>query len=301
MSTVKALLLCPTAVLLQPRFDAYEHVSRHINKIFREYTDLVEPLSLDEAYLDVTNNRRKEPSATVIARDIKRKIFTRTRITASAGVSYNKFLAKVASGFKKPNGLTVVTPQKAADFIEKLHISQFYGVGKVTEQKMLKLGITTGADLKHKEKAWLIKNFGNAGDFFYNLARGIDERPVEPYSERKSYGKETTFPKDINDIDEITVHLTQLSLEIEEYMGREKIQARTITLKLKYFDFKNITRSITLLEPVFKSRDIMNEIARLLKKTQAGIIKVRLVGISLSHFYDDKTFADKKGQLKLPF
>jgi DNA polymerase IV len=301
MSSAKALLLCPGAILLPPRFDAYEHVSRHINKIFREYTDLVEPLSLDEAFLDVTNNKRKEQSATRIAQDIKRKILQRTKLTASAGVSYNKFLAKVASGYRKPDGLTVVTPQKAAEFIEKLHISQFYGVGQVTEKKMTKLGINTGKDLKMKKKAWLMNNFGSAGAFFYDLARGIDARPVEPHWERKSIGKETTFPRDINDINEIIKHLTELSWEIEEWMNKEKIRAKTVTLKIKYYDFKSITRSTTLKDPVFKSKDIMDCIIPLLKKTDCGKIKIRLAGISMSGFAGEQREADKKGQLDLPF
>lgn len=301
MSSAKAMLLCPAAILLPCRFGAYEHVSRHINKIFREYTDLVEPLSLDEAFLDVTHNKRKEPSATRIAKDIKRKIFQRTKLTASAGVSYNKFLAKVASGYKKPDGLTIVTPQKAAEFIDNLHISQFYGVGQVTEKKMLKLGIKTGKDLKQKDKAWLIKNFGNAGVFFHDLARGIDDRPVEPNWQRKSIGKETTFSKDIDDINEITKCLTELSWDIAGYMDNEKLKAKTVTLKIKYFDFKSITRSISLPEPVDKSKDIMREIMALLKKTDAGKIKIRLAGISLSNFASDKKEQDKTGQLNLPF
>jgi len=301
MSAAKALLLCPTAVLLPPRFDAYEHVSRHINKIFREYTDLVEPLSLDEAFLDVTNNKRKEPSATRIAREIKRRILQRTKLTASAGVSYNKFLAKVASGFKKPDGLTVVTPQKAIEFINKLEIAQFYGVGQVTEKKMLKLGIKTGKDLRAKDRTWLIKNFGSAGYFFHDLARGIDGRQVEPDWERKSMGKETTFPKDIDDKNEILRNLTELAWEIEEWMRGEKLRANTVTLKIKYYDFKSITRSISLKEPVYMARDIMDSIIDLLKKTDAGDIKIRLAGISLSNFSNEGSTKDKKGQLNLPF
>jgi DNA polymerase IV len=290
-----------SAIMLQPRFDAYGHVSRHINKIFREYTDLVEPLSLDEAFLDVTRNKRKEPSATRIAQDIRRKIFQRTRLTASAGVSYNKFLAKVASGYKKPDGMTIVTPQKAAEFIEKLHVSQFYGVGRVTEKKMINLGIITGKDLKMRKKSWLIENFGSSGAFFYDLARGIDDRPVEPHWERKSIGKETTFPRDISDINEIVRHLTELSWEIEEWMVREKLKARTVTLKIKYHDFQSITRSITLKEPVYKSTGIMDCIIPLLKKTDSGKIKIRLAGISLSNFAGESREVDKKGQLDLPF
>lgn len=301
MSTAKALLLCPGAILLPPRFDAYEHVSRHINKIFREYTDIVEPLSLDEAFLDVTDNKKKEPSATRIAKEIKRKILARTNLTASAGVSYNKFLAKVASGFKKPDGLTVVTPEKAAEFIDKLTIGQFYGVGQVTEKKMKKYGINTGADLKKRDKAWLIRAFGSAGDFFYGLARGIDTRPVEPFWERKSYGKETTFSRDIDDMKEIMRYLTEVSWELETWLLKEKLKAKTVTLKIKYFDFKSITRSITLPRPIASSKEIMGLVPDLMKKTEAGRVKIRLAGISLSHFTGDAQEAQKKGQLDLPF
>lgn len=301
MATATALRLCPAAILLPPRFDAYEHVSRHINKIFREYTNLVEPLSLDEAFLDVTINKRKEPSATRIARDIKKKILMRTKLTASAGVSYNKFLSKVASGFKKPDGLTVVTPDKAAEFIGKLHISQFYGVGKVTEKKMLELGIKNGKDLLALDKASLVRSFGRAGIFFYSLARGIDDRPVEPFWERKSLGKETTFPRDIGDLEEINRSLSELSGELDGWMTAKKLTAKTVTLKLKYHDFKSITRSVTMEKPVSKSRDIMAAISGLLKKTEAGKIKIRLAGISLSNLTGTDIKPDKNGQLDLPF
>jgi DNA polymerase IV len=301
MSTAKALLLCPKAILLPPRFDAYEHVSRHINKIFHEYTDLVEPLSLDEAFLDVTVNKRKEPLATKIAKDIKRKIFVRTKLTASAGVSYNKFLAKVASGFKKPDGLTVVTPQKAAEFIDKLHISQFYGVGQVTEKKMISLGIKNGADLKSQSKEFLTRHFGKAGAFFYDLARGIDDRPVEPDWERKSIGKETTFSRDIDDKTEMMRVLTELAWEIEGWMKNNRQKAKTVTLKVKYFDFQGITRSHTLPSYIYKANDIMEHIPLLMKKTEAGKKKVRLLGISLSHLKSTDEPSIQTGQLDLPF
>ncbi len=301
MSTAKALLLCPKAILLPPRFGAYEHASRHINKIFREYTDLVEPLSLDEAFLDVTANKRKEPLATKIAKDIKRKIYIRTKLTASAGVSYNKFLAKVASGFKKPDGLTVVTPEKAPDFIGKLRIVDFYGVGQVTEKKMINLGIKTGADLKKQTKEFLAKHFGKAGSFFYDLARGIDDRPVEPDWERKAIGKETTFSHDIDDKTEMMRILTELAWEIEEWMKNNRQKAKTVTLKVKYFDFQGITRSITLPSPVYKSKDIMDQMPSLLKKTDAGKKKIRLLGISLSGLLNMDATAPKSGQLDLPF
>lgn len=301
MSTAKALLLCPKAVLLPPRFGAYEHVSRHINKIFHEYTSLVEPLSLDEAFLDVTNNRKKEPVATKIAAEIKKKILIRTKLTASAGVSYNKFLAKVASGYKKPDGLTVVTPQKAPEFIDKLSIGDFYGVGQVTEKKMLALGIRNGADLKKQSREFLSRHFGKAGGLFYELSRGIDERPVEPDWERKSIGKETTLSHDIVDKTEMMRILTELAWEVEEWMKNNRKKAKTVTLKVKYFDFESITRSVTLPSHICRSGDIMEHIPVLMKKTDAGKKKVRLLGISLSNLQDMDRPSIQTGQLDLPF
>jgi DNA polymerase-4 len=292
--------LCPDAVLLPPRFGAYEHISRLINRIFHEFTDLVEPLSLDEAFLDVTKNKKNEISATRIAREIKRRILLRTKLTASAGVSYNKFLAKVASGFKKPDGLTVVPPEKALKFIEKLPVGQFYGVGTVTEKKMLALGIKTGAELRKKSRVELIKLFGSAGAFFYDLARGVDERPVETDWERKSMGRETTFSVDIDSRSEMIHALGELARDVEEWMLRKNLKARTITLKIKYYDFKSITRSVSVKEPVSRAAEIMGFLIGLLDKTDAGKIKIRLIGLSLSNFTGKKPDEKKSGQMDLP-
>jgi len=217
MSTAKAMQLCPQAILVHPNFDKYEKVSGEINEIFHEYTGLVEPASLDEAYLDVTENEKGIASATEIAKQIKQKIYEKTRLTASAGVSYNKFLAKIASGFKKPDGLTVVAPKDADAFISKLAIGNFHGVGKVTEKEMHNIGVRTGLDLKKKTMEELTEHFGKSGEWFYNLGLGIDDSPVEPNWERKSIGRETTLPEDITDMEKIREILEELCFEVENF------------------------------------------------------------------------------------
>ncbi len=300
MPSATALRLCPQAILKAPRFSAYEHVSRQINRIFRQYTALVEPLSLDEAYLDVTENNKKETSATRIAVEIKKRIFERTSLTASAGVSYNKFLAKTASGYKKPDGLTVITPEKAQEFIDRLDISSFYGVGPATEKKMRQLGINSGSDLRQKKRIFLQEHFGKSGDFFYFLSRGIDERPVEPGQERKSYGRENTFPSDIRDRGEIVRQLKLISDELSDWQLANRISARTVTLKVKYHDFVSITRSCTPGFPVSGKDAVYEQVLKLLKKTQAGIKPIRLLGISLSGLNENQN-SPHKGQMKLNF
>ena len=298
MSTAKALLLCPQCLLVRPNFKKYEEASAVINKIFHEYTNLVEPLSLDEAYLDVTDNFPEIKSATVIARQIKEKIHEQTALTASAGVSYCKFLAKIASGFKKPDGLTVVTPDKAQDFIAKLPVGSFHGVGKVTEKHMHELGIFTGADLKKKSLAELNDNFGKSGAWFYDLARGIDETPVEPNWIRKSVGRETTLARDITDMAKIREILEELCFDVERDLKSEGKKGKTITLKVKYHDFKQVTRSVTIERQVQAGATINKYIQELLLKTEAGKKKIRLLGVSMHGFEDMK---EKPGQMKLVF
>ena len=300
MSTAKALKLCPQAILVYPHFEIYSKVSEDINTIFHEYTDLVEPLSLDEAYLDVTENKASIASATRIAFEIKEKILMKTKLTASAGVSYNKFRAKTASGYKKPDGLTVVTPENAERFISALPIGSFYGVGKVTEKRMLELGIKNGADLKKWGLEDLINNFGKSGDWFYQLARGIDESLVEPYHERQSFGREITLLKDITDMDQIIKILSELAGEVEKILKEYETAGRTITLKVKYFDFKQSTRSITLTNPIQSSNLIMKQVKILLLKTMAGEKKIRLLGIQVSHFKENYR-KNNSIQLELPF
>jgi DNA polymerase-4 len=280
----------------------YRAVSAQVQEIFFEYTDLVEPLSLDEAFLDVTENYKGMPSATLIAREIKKQIYDRTgKLTASAGVSFNKFLAKVASDMNKPDGITVITPDMADEFINKLPIRKFFGVGKVTEGKMLNLGIKSGADLKRYKKEQLIQIFGKSGNYFYDIAHGFDNRPVEPNRIRKSIGKETTFSEDLDDSDKMLEILDDIAVKLENSLMKRDAKGRTITLKVKYFDFQSITRSVTVDEPADSALVIMHYIKPLLSKTDAGTKKVRLLGISVSNFDDQEIKVGKHRQLPLPF
>lgn len=291
MPTRTAYRLCPSGIFVRPRFEVYKHVSMQIREIFHSYTDLVEPLSLDEAFLDVTENKMGIPLATEVAKRIREDIYNRTGLTASAGVSFNKFLAKVASDFHKPNGMTVVTPKRAAVFLERLPIGRFFGVGKVTEEKMHRLGIHNGADLKKETKEYLTRHFGKAGGFYYNIVRGLDNRPVNPHRIRKSVGKERTLSRDTADGKEIMDILQTIAGSLETYLEKHEITGRTVTLKVKYFDFRSITRSITLPEPVSGAAEIMSHIPVLLEKTDAGAVKVRLLGISLSSLNTDEAAA----------
>jgi len=305
MASATAYRLCPDAIFIRPRFDVYRAVSSLIREIFCEYTDLVEPLSLDEAFLDVTENYKGMPSATLIAREIKRKVYDRTGgLTSSAGVSFNKFLAKVASDINKPDGITVITPDMADEFIDRLPIRKFFGVGKVTEEKMFSFEIKTGADLKKFKKEKLIQLFGKSGSYFFNIAHGNDDRPVEPNRIRKSIGKETTFSEDINNTDQMIEVLEDIAAKLENSLIKKDAKGRTITLKMKYFDFQSITRSITIDEPADSASVIMKYVRPLLSKTEAGEKKVRLLGISISNFDDQETSSGKVckyRQLPLPF
>ena len=302
MPSSTAVKRCPQAVFIRPRFDVYLQVSSQIRGIFHEYTDLVEPLSLDEAFLDVTQNFKRMQSATLIAGQIKKAIYARTgRLTASAGVSFNKFLAKVASDFNKPDGITIITPESAAEFIDRLPVRKFFGVGKVTEEKMIDLGIKTGADLKKFNINELIQMFGKSGRYFFKCANGLDDRPVEPNRIRKSIGKETTLHQDIDDTDRMIEILEEIALKLEELLCNRGLKGRTITLKIKYHDFRSITRSVTVDRPVDDAGVIMVHVNSLLTRTEAGKEKVRLLGISLSNFDDESSSANKCGQLPLPF
>ncbi|MCP4179697.1 MAG: DNA polymerase IV [bacterium] len=301
MPAAKAYKLCPQAIFVcDYNFSDYKEVSNQIREIFYDYTDLVEPLSLDEAYLDVTENKKNNPSATRIAQEIRARIQDKTKLTASAGVSYNKFIAKIASDYRKPDGITVVTPEEAVDFVSKLPIGKFWGVGKVTEKRMKGLGINTGADLQKYELYELIELFGKSGPYFYNAARAIDKRNVEPTRIRKSIGRETTLKQDITDLNEIYRILNDIANDIEETMGRYKALASTCTLKVKFHDFKSVTRSFTPDFPINKADEIMNYIWSLVSKTEAGSKPLRLLGISLSGL-SGKGFGEYNPQLELPF
>jgi DNA polymerase-4 len=305
MACATAYRLCPRAVFIRPRFEVYKSVSRQIREIFMQYTHLVEPLSLDEAFLDVTENRCRILSATHIAQQIRSQIYYRTKgLTASAGVSFNKFLAKVASDCNKPNGITVITPDQAPAFIDQLPVRKFFGVGKKTEERMHNLGIKTAADLKQFTLENLIHYFGKAGSYYYHTAHGRDDRPVKPDRVRKSYGKETTLSVDIDDTGQMVAILEELAHRVVDGLHREDKKGFTLTLKVKFTDFQTITRSITLAEPITTTDMVMVKLKRLLANTDAGLRKVRLLGISVSNFLDaqsDNSVDTCWVQLPLPF
>ncbi|QEN03964.1 DNA polymerase IV [Thiospirochaeta perfilievii] len=301
MPTATAYKLCPQGIFVGCNFERIKEASTQVHEIFHKYTDIVEPLSLDEAYLDVTNNKIGEPSATKIAQMIRRDIYQKTKLTASAGVSYNKFIAKVASDFNKPNGITVVPPEKASEFILNLPIRKFWGVGKVTEKKMLKLGIKTGHDLIKYKRYELIELFGKSGPFFYDIVRGIDNREVETHRIRKSIGRENTFKEDILDSIRLIEFLESVATRVETDLKKEGKKALTITLKVTYHDFTKITRSITAPTYIYRAKDIILYIKSLIPKTLIGQKAVRLLGISTSNFQGEEE--DKYGlrQYWLPF
>ena len=281
MPASKAFHLCPHAVFLPPRFHVYKAESKKIRSIFSQYTDLIEPLSLDEAFLDVTCNKKDLTSATRIAQEIKNQIFRELKLTASAGVSFNKFIAKVASDMNKPDGLTVIPPRRGEAFIAALPIRKFFGVGQATEKKMLSLGIKTGADLKKYSRQWLVHHFGKGGEFYFQICRGIDDRPVNPHRIRKSLGKERTLPRDINDLGEIKKILEQIAEELQQLIEQLGFKGKTIALKVKYHDFQCISRSITIPHTITSKDQIIDQVEGLLTKTEAGYKRIRLLGISI--------------------
>lgn len=300
MASRVALRKCPQLIFAKPRFDAYTRVSREIREIFYEYTDLVEPLSLDEAYLDVTENKMNNPSATLIAKEIKQKIKAKTLLTASAGVSYNKFLAKIASDFQKPDGLTVITPAQAEKFIEDLPIEKFYGIGRVTAEKMRKMEIRTGLDLKKFEKNELFRYFGKHGAFYYDIVRGVDMRIVTPDRVRKSLGIEHTFERDLSNLRELFEALSKLTELFEERLKKYNTSGRTLTLKIKFADFKQITRSKTFAYKLF-GKELMYALSEelLIKAITDQEVSIRLLGLSLSNL--DEPTINMNGQLSLDF
>ncbi len=245
MASVTAKRKCPELIFVVPRFAVYKAVSQQIREIFAEHTPLIEPLSLDEAYLDVTENRKQIASATAIAEQIRAQIRAETGLTASAGVSYNKFLAKMASNQRKPDGLFVITPKMGPGFVETLPIGKFHGIGPVTRARMERLGIQTGRDLKAQTLPFLQQHFGKAGPYYYWVARGIDERPVCADRARKSVGAENTFETDLYSAQEIHAGLRPIIEKVWTYCERTGLRARTVTLKVKYADFRQITRSRT--------------------------------------------------------
>jgi DNA polymerase-4 len=282
ISGVLAKKNCPELIFVRPRFDRYKEISKKIHKIFRDYTDLVEPLSLDEAYLDVTKNKKGNPSASLLAQEIRERIFNEVGLTASAGISVNKFVAKIASDYNKPNGQKTVNPDEVISFLEQLPIQKFYGVGKVTAEKMFQLGIFSGLDLKSKSVEFLEKHFGKSGGFYYNVVRGIHNSEVKSNRITKSVAAEHTF--DINLSSEIFMleKLERIAQELERRLKKHQISGKTITLKIKYSDFTQQTRSKTM--PYFISdKALIFETVNELLYQEKMKDSVRLLGISLSN------------------
>lgn len=303
MPGYKAAQLCPELIFVKHRFEVYKNVSTQIHEIFREYTDLIEPLSLDEAYLDVTENKKGIEIATDIAKLIQQQIKETTQLTASAGVSYNKFLAKVASGWKKPNGLTVITPNRATAFVEALPIASFYGIGRVTAERMKQMNIHKGIDLKQLTEDELVHVFGEkSGLYYYQIARAIDERLVVPYRVRKSIGAEETFTENLVDIDAMKSHLKSIADDVARRCEKHHAAGRTVTLKIKYQDFTQVTRSRTLFHYVDSSTEIVAIVNDLLITPTIPTDEVRLLGITLHNLnlveHDFKP-VKKIAQLKL--
>ncbi|WP_176012587.1 DNA polymerase IV [Victivallis sp. Marseille-Q1083] len=298
MPTKTAVRLCPDGIFQPVDMPKYKRVSGRIQDILHRFSDRVEPVSIDEAYLDVTENAQKQPSATLVARAIQRAIYEETMLTASAGVSYNKFLAKIASDLHKPCGLTVITPKNATRFLEQLPIEKFHGIGRATAGRLKGMGVKCGGDLKKFEREALIGLFGKNGSYYYDIVRGIDLRPVETEYERKSYGREITFPHDLDNLDEIVEHVRRLSGRVAQLLAREGLAGRTVTLKVRYENFQTVTRSMSVTVPVGEGRVIAAIAEALLKRTEAGARQVRLLGVTMSNF---PTGAEQNAPIQLEF
>ncbi len=296
MPSKLAIAKCPNLIFVKPRFEVYRNISSQIQVIFRRYTDLLEPIALDEAYLDVTSNKQNIPYASTIARLIRNEIFQETNLTASAGVSMNKFLAKMASGKNKPNGMTVILPEQAQEFVEALPIKKFHGIGKVTAAKMNDLGIRTGADLKERSLEFLVRQFGKSGYYYYNIARAKDERAVEANRIRKSIGAENSFAIDLSNTSSILQELEKIAITLKERIDKHQASGRTITLKVKFSDYQQITRSRTLNIPTSDFKAIFSEAKALFKTIELNNRSIRLLGLSLSNL---DNIAEKIVQLSL--
>lgn len=305
MSSLKAKRLCPDLIFVPGRMEVYKEVSELIHDIFHEYTDIIEPLSLDEAYLDVTTNKQNIPLAVDIARQIKQKIRERYSLVASAGISYNKLLAKIASDYRKPDGLCTIHPAQALSFIANLPIEKFWGVGPVTAKRMHTLGIHDGNQLRAWSLEGLTREFGKAGPLYYNFARGIDSRPVETIKIRKSIGCEHTLEKDINSHSAIIIELYHIASELINRLKGKEFKGNTLTLKVKFHNFTQITRSITQ-EKVLTKMDVILPLAkRLLSEVSYKEYPIRLLGLSVSNPQDEENKKDIHHttweQLTLPF
>ncbi len=283
MPSLTAQRLCPGIIFVKSRFGVYREVSNQIRAIFFDYTDLVEPLSLDEAYLDVTENKKNLKSAIYIAREIRKRIEAETQLTASAGVSFNKFLAKVASDINKPNGIKVILPEEAETFIEKLPVEKFHGIGKVTAKRMKKMGIHNGLDLKKMSELELVRRFGKSGLHYYKIVRARDDRMVNPNRIRKSIGAERTYFEDLMDLKEMKNKVLYLCQVVFDYMEKKDNYGRTLTLKIKYHDFKVITRSRTFGGEIRKLDDMETAAIQLLQENFVEGDRIRLLGLAVSN------------------
>lgn len=304
MSGMLAKKLCPDLIFVPTRFERYREISQAIRAIFFEYTNLVEPLALDEAYLDVTKNLVGNPSATLIAQEIRNRIYKELHLTASAGISINKFVAKIASDYNKPNGQKTIPPEEVVAFLEGLDIRMFYGVGKVTRDKMYGLGIFTGSDLKTKSKDFLEEHFGKSGSYFYHAVRGIQYNQVQPHRQSKSVGAERTFRENISSEVYLVERLDQIAILLEGRLQKAKLAGKTVTLKIKYSNFEQQTRSITL--PYFvKSHSVLLETSKELLYQEPLKNSVRLIGISVSNLNNQVSVVEEtrntNNQLEIPF
>lgn len=294
MSVAIAKRRCPQLIVVPPRFEQYKAVSRQVDAIFHEYTDIVEPISIDEAFLDVTENKKGIALAVDIARAIKREIREKTGLTASAGISYNKFLAKIASDYRKPDGICTVHPDCALDFIAALPVEDFWGVGPKTAERMHQMGIFNGAQLREISLSHLRSVFGKAGEVYYNFSRGIDERPVVTVRERKSVGCEQTFLEDIRQRSKVIIELYHTVLELVGRIQRSGFEGRTLTLKVKFHDFTQITRSMTVGDVLRTKNDILPLAKRLLSGIDYEHNPIRLLGLSVSRSALDDETADRQ-------
>jgi DNA polymerase IV len=297
MSMARAIRLCPSLVIVRPDFQKYRAASDSVFSIFREATPLVEPLSLDEAYLDVTENAWGETLATTVARRVKARILEETRLTASAGVAPNKFLAKVASGWKKPDGLTVISPERVEPFLQQLPVDALWGVGPVTAKKLRARGIERLVDVRTIDVQVLREAVGSMADWLRQLSHGIDERPVTPHREAKSSGSENTYPEDLTDVEVIRGEIGEMAAHAVGWLSRKSLFARTVTIKVRYADFTTITRSHTAA-PTRDEQDIAARAVALLSKTDAGRRPVRLLGVSVHNLSAD---LDQEPDDRLPF
>jgi DNA polymerase IV len=300
MPSRTAVQKCPQIIFVRPRFDVYKAISQQVQEIFHQYTDLVEPLALDEAYLDVTHNKRGLPSATLIAAEIRKSILAETQLTASAGISINKFLAKTASSINKPNGMYVIPPAQAEAFLERLSIDEFYGVGKVTAEKMRSLGIHTGADLKGWSETDLVKRFGKVGAFYFRIVRGIDERPVEPNRIRKSIGAEESYATDLSDHPSMVTALQEIAVTLKRRIENSKTSGRTLTLKVKYGDYQQVTRSRSSDHSFYDIEEMLTIALELLDSTEVAARNARLLGLQVSNL-DCERQDEQYVQLTLDF